>query len=159
MAARFSWRLLAGDARTLLPFARRRGNFTLQSDGHECLSLLGVHVLFFPIIVSVPHRLTVDAGLLKRLDWYTCARIWLVDGLRAVQRVDVQPPGAVTPAAARVRLLLNMGLDIDVLRPVPQSPLMLMRERGCVWLHSQRISNAAWHDEDCVVEADQAALE
>ena len=159
MAGQFGWQLLEGEQRTILPFVRARGNFSLQSEGDEYVSPKGVHILLYPIIVSFPHWLTVDAGLLERRDWGVCANNgWsleyeLYSGAMFNHRVLSHP------LLSAYDFYLKMDLDIEVPNPIPYSPFVAMAEQGCVWMHTEWLESGRSHDQDCSAEADLAGLE
>ena len=155
----FGWKRLEGDARSIIPFVKRRGNFTLRSEGDEYVTPQGVRVLLFPIIGGFPEWLLNDAGLLERPDWLACAKQrWSVEyALYSGAMFNAQILSH--PLLSAYDYYMKMDLDIRFMKEVPFSPFHVMQERGCVLFHTQWIKEDLFHDEDCSADIDLSALE
>ena len=156
--AALGWKSLHGENRTVIPAVQKRGNFTLESEGDEFLTVGGVHVLLFPIIMTFPYWLTVDAGLLEQDDWHRCVGMkWSLDyelysGTIFIHRILSHP------ILSGYDYYIKLDLDVRFNKPIPMSPFLVMQQHQCVWLHSKFIDYSVFHDEDCAKGAYEAAM-
>ena len=155
LAHNFSWLAQYGQDRLIIPRLRRHTNFTLNSEGDEFITPLGVHVLLFPIIMSFPTWLAEDAGLLERDDWNYCFEHHFPLDYELFSGAIFNHRILAHPILAAYDYYLKMDFDVLFHERVPFSPFHFMRQEGCVWLHTQFVKGL----EDCTLNADHAALE